>query len=155
MRQNLYVVAVFTTLLLGGAAIASDQLEPTCATCQQDGPALTSCEAPTCETGCETQVCETQVCETQVCETACRCELKKVCVAHRAKVKAEKDCFDCKCKEICVPGIKWPWSCHPTKGKVKTVRYLTKRTAEYEKCGYEHEIQTECQPKKGHFCQKR
>jgi hypothetical protein len=67
-----------------------------------------------------------------------------VCMPVETVVKERKHCWEIECKQVCVPGIKWPWDkcCEPPRsGPVKTVKVLKRVEYECEKCGYQWEIQ--------------
>ncbi|QDU59640.1 hypothetical protein Pan216_04710 [Planctomycetes bacterium Pan216] len=101
------------------------QAAPACSSCQLEA----SC--PTCETPC-----------------SCDAKVKSVCAPHRAMVKRSKVCWEPVEKKVCIPGIKFPWSCKPTEGRVRTIKVLKYRTVEYEKCGYEYNIEDRVKQKK-------
>ncbi|QDU94711.1 hypothetical protein [Lignipirellula cremea] len=74
-------------------------------------------------------------CEVQC--PSCRCWSCKV---SQEKVKEKKTCFDCECKAICIPRVRFPWEnccCKPLKcAKVRVVKVLVQHEYECEHCRY-------------------
>lgn len=81
------------------------------------------------------------------CEDPCgppKCKMcgKKVCFQEMEKVKVKKTVFDVECKEVCIPGIRFPSlfgkkkcdDCTPHCGRVRKVRVLVVKEVEEEVC---------------------
>lgn len=70
------------------------------------------------------------------CNSCPKCQ-HKVCEPSPEVKKEKKTCYDFECKDICIPGIRWPWQpcCEPSCGKVRTVKVLKKFEYECEHCG--------------------
>lgn len=85
-----------------------------------------------------------------VCDSCPKCD-NKVCQPSPEVKKEKKTVYDVACKDVCIPGIRWPWQacCEPNCGKVKTVKVLKKYERECEKCGTKWTVVGGCEP-----CQK-
>lgn len=71
------------------------------------------------------------------CNSCPKCN-NKVCQPSPEMKKEKKVAYNFDCKDICIPGIRWPWQpcCdEPNCGKVRTVKVLKKFEYECEHCG--------------------
>jgi hypothetical protein len=69
----------------------------------------------------------------------------KACCPVPVTLKEKKHCYQCECKDICIPGIKSPFApcCEPPKcGRVRTIKVLKKIEYECEKCGYQWDVKS-------------
>lgn len=79
-------------------------------------------------------------------EACCHVCGKKVCVLEVSKEKADVTCFSVKAKEICIPGIRFPWDKCGTRrcGGVRTVCVLEEVKKEKTVCKYDWSVKTIC-----------
>lgn len=75
--------------------------------------------------------------------SCCMCG-KKVCVLEVSQEEAEVTYFEVESKEICIPGIKLPWSCKRRCGGVRKVCVLKEEKREETVCKYDWSIKTIC-----------
>lgn len=82
----------------------------------------------------------------RTCNSCPKCQYK-VCEPSPEVKQEKKTTYDFECKEICIPGIRWPWQpcCEPSCGKVRTVKVLKKYEQVCEKCGTKWTV-TDCGP---------
>lgn len=69
---------------------------------------------------------------------------KKVCVLKVSEEKEDVSYFEVESKEICIPGIKLPWSCKRMCGGVRKVCVLKEEKREATVCKYDWTIKTIC-----------
>ncbi len=71
---------------------------------------------------------------------------KKVCVLEVSKAKEDVTCFDVEAKEICIPGIRFPWDKCGTRrcGSVRKICVLKEEKGEKTVCKYDWSIKTIC-----------
>ncbi|MEZ6137268.1 MAG: hypothetical protein R3C53_20455 [Pirellulaceae bacterium] len=73
----------------------------------------------------------------------CMCG-KKVCVLKVSEEKEDVIGFEVESKEICIPGIKFPWNCKRNCGGVRHVCVLKEEKKEKTVCKYDWSIKTVC-----------
>jgi len=80
------------------------------------------------------------------CNSCPKCS-HKVCQGSPETKKEKKTCYGFDCKDVCIPGIRWPWQscCEPSCGKVRTVKVLKKFEYECEHCGTKWSV-VGCEP---------
>ncbi len=76
-------------------------------------------------------------------QSCCVCG-KKVCVLKVSKEEESVTRFDVESKEVCIPGIKLPWSCTRHCGGVRNVCVLKEVKQEKTVCKYDWSIRTIC-----------
>lgn len=85
---------------------------------------------------------------------------KKICQAELKTKKVKEKYYDVECVDVCIPGIRFPWSkkdcCEAPKcGRVRTIQRLVVKEREVEKCVWEWkivELCDECQHSCDHGC---
>lgn len=78
------------------------------------------------------------------CGTCCCVCGKKVCTLEVSKEKESVTRYDVESKEICIPGIKFPWSCKRNCGGVRNVCVLKEVKEDKTVCKYDWSIKTIC-----------
>ncbi|PQO37995.1 hypothetical protein [Blastopirellula marina] len=68
-------------------------------------------------------------CATRCCTPTCCSSCGKTCSPEVKEIETAHNCYADKCKDVCIPAIRFPWEdcCDPLRcGKVRSVKVLTK-----------------------------
>ncbi|MBA2117701.1 hypothetical protein [Bremerella alba] len=68
-------------------------------------------------------------CTTKCCTPTCCSSYGKTCSPEVKEIEVAHNCYADKCKDVCIPAVRFPWEdcCTPLKcGKVRSVKQLTK-----------------------------